>query len=112
MSYSTKVMHIYVFRYVFVFYLAKLNLSWELSYRISHVCKTISDLIRLNVFYLQGDDQLIERLAGLDGIITESGNNLKEESGKKNRVRVLAEVSARKFVFLHSLGSAGLSDLL
>ncbi|XP_027039265.1 liprin-alpha-1-like isoform X2 [Pocillopora damicornis] len=38
-----------------------------------------------------GDDQLIERLAGLDGIITESGNNLKEESGKKNRVRVLAE---------------------
>lgn len=37
-----------------------------------------------------GDDQLIERLAGLDGIITESGNNLKEESGK-NRVRVLAE---------------------
>lgn len=44
---------------------------------------------RLN---FQGDDQLIERLAGLDGIITESGNNLKEESGK-NRVRVLAEVS-------------------
>lgn len=43
-------------------------------------------------FYFQGDDQLIERLAGLDGIITESGNNLKEESGK-NRVRVLAEVS-------------------
>lgn len=42
--------------------------------------------------YFQGDDQLIERLAGLDGIITESGNNLKEESGK-NRVRVLAEVS-------------------
>ena len=42
-------------------------------------------------FYFQGDDQLIERLAGLDGIITESGNSLKEESGK-NRVRVLAEV--------------------
>ncbi|KAJ7360065.1 Liprin-alpha-1 [Desmophyllum pertusum] len=37
-----------------------------------------------------GDDQLIERLAGLDGIITESGNNLKEDSGK-NRVQVLAE---------------------
>lgn len=37
-----------------------------------------------------GDDQLIERLAGLDGIITESGNNLKEDSNK-NRVRVLAE---------------------
>lgn len=37
-----------------------------------------------------GDDQLLERLVGLDGIITESGNNLKEDSGK-NRVRVLAE---------------------
>lgn len=37
-----------------------------------------------------GDDQLIERLAGLDGIITDSGNNLKEDSNK-NQVRVLAE---------------------
>lgn len=37
-----------------------------------------------------GDDQLIERLAGLDGIITDPGHNLKEDSGK-NRVRVLAE---------------------
>ena len=98
MLYSTKVMHIYVFRYVLVFYLAKLNLSWELSYRISHVCKTISDLIRLNVFYLQGDDQLIERLAGLDGIIAESGNNLKEESGKKNRVNAVNAVILRLII--------------
>lgn len=50
-------------------------------------------------FYFQGDDQLIERLAGLDGIITESGNNLKEESNK-NRVRVLAEVRL-KFGDIH-----------
>ena len=53
-------------------------------------------------FYFQGDDQLIERLAGLDGIITESGNNLKEESGK-NRVRVLAEVRLYYVVLLFSL---------
>lgn len=52
-----------------------------------------------NFFYFQGDDQLIERLAGLDGIITESGNNLKEESNK-NRVRVLAEVRL-KFGDIH-----------
>lgn len=58
----------------------------------------------MELFYLQGDDQLIERLAGLDGIITESGNNLKEESGKKNRVRVLAEVSA--ICVLYSLSTA------
>ena len=62
------------------------------SSRISHVCIEIYDFSGGISFYFQGDDQLIERLAGLDGIITESGNNLKEESGK-NRVRVLAEVS-------------------
>lgn len=37
-----------------------------------------------------GDDQLIERLAGLDGIISDAGNDLKQDSDK-NRVRVLAE---------------------
>lgn len=62
------------------------------SSRISHVCIEIYDFFSGGIsFYFQGDDQLIERLAGLDGIITESGNSLKEESGK-NRVRVLAEV--------------------
>lgn len=60
--------------------------------------------IRWNFFYFQGDDQLIERLAGLDGIITESGNNLKEDSGK-NRVQVLAEVSACNFFLSFTLAN-------
>lgn len=87
-------MHIYVFD-AFTFYFA--NCFFGTSSRILHVCIEIWFFSGGISFYFQGDDQLIERLAGLDGIITE-GNNLKEESGK-NRVRVLAEVSLQFFCY-------------
>ena len=42
--------------------------------------------------HLQGDDQLLDRLAGLDGITSNPEDSFKEDRAK-NRVHVLAEVS-------------------
>ena len=46
----------------------------------------------LTFIFFKGDEQLIERLAGLDGINSDPGNAYKGEKGI-NCVRALAEVS-------------------